>query len=279
MTDTLPQRPTFSNGQYIGADDLNAEVDYARDKTERLALSTLSWGIATGLALVEIADATGATANVHRAGHRVGRIRPDHRRDHTGGRNRRPVRRPSVRQPEGLAQVQHARDANDRARFPDVRRGRSGDPDRRNLRHRHDRAGRRATERRRRSERRRRTGPAQHADRLRRGRSRRPRRIRAPSALPRRQRRMARPDRHCELQLGDREFQSPHSRAARPQPGDAALRRGGRGERARGGRRAQAARPADRSAKRPDQRRSRPGRRHPSQRRAGRPQQPDAPHR
>jgi hypothetical protein len=61
MTDTLPQRPTFSNGQYIGADDLNAEVAYARDKTERLALSGLSWGIGTGLALVEIVDATGAT--------------------------------------------------------------------------------------------------------------------------------------------------------------------------------------------------------------------------
>jgi len=61
MSDTLPQRPTFSNGQYIGADDLNAAVDYARDKTERLALSGRSWGIAAGLALVEITDASGAT--------------------------------------------------------------------------------------------------------------------------------------------------------------------------------------------------------------------------
>lgn len=61
MTDTLPQRPTFSNGQYIGADDLNAAVAYASDKAERLALSGLSWGIGTGLALVEIVDATGAT--------------------------------------------------------------------------------------------------------------------------------------------------------------------------------------------------------------------------
>jgi Chaperone of endosialidase len=61
MSDTLPQRPTFSNGQYIGADDLNEAVDYARDKTERLALSGMTWGIATGLALVEIPGATGAT--------------------------------------------------------------------------------------------------------------------------------------------------------------------------------------------------------------------------
>jgi hypothetical protein len=60
MSDTLPQRPTFTNGQYIGADDLNAAVDYANDKTERLSLSGRTWGIGSGLALVEIADATGA---------------------------------------------------------------------------------------------------------------------------------------------------------------------------------------------------------------------------
>jgi hypothetical protein len=61
MSETLPQRPTFSNGQYIGADDLNAAVGYARDEAERLALSGRTWGIATGLALIEITDATGAT--------------------------------------------------------------------------------------------------------------------------------------------------------------------------------------------------------------------------
>lgn len=61
MSDTLPQRPSYTNGQYIGADDLNAAVAYARDELERLALSGHSWGIATGLALVEIADATGLT--------------------------------------------------------------------------------------------------------------------------------------------------------------------------------------------------------------------------
>src|ERR1700733_8430211 len=60
MSYTLPQRPTFSNGQYIGASDLNAAVDYARDETERLALSGRTWGIATGLALIELTDATGA---------------------------------------------------------------------------------------------------------------------------------------------------------------------------------------------------------------------------
>ncbi|HEY1752913.1 MAG TPA: hypothetical protein VGG29_16770 [Caulobacteraceae bacterium] len=60
MSDILPPRPTFSNGQYIGADDLNAAVDYARDETRRLALSSRNWGIVTGLALVERTDAAGA---------------------------------------------------------------------------------------------------------------------------------------------------------------------------------------------------------------------------
>lgn len=59
MPDTLPPRPTFSNGQYIGASDLNAAVGYARDETERLSLSGRTWGIATGLALVERTDTTG----------------------------------------------------------------------------------------------------------------------------------------------------------------------------------------------------------------------------
>ncbi len=61
MSDTLPPRPEYTNGQYIGADDLNAGVVYARDESRRQALSGRTWGIAAGLALVEIADATGAT--------------------------------------------------------------------------------------------------------------------------------------------------------------------------------------------------------------------------
>jgi hypothetical protein len=59
MSDTLPERPTFISGQYIGADDLNAAVDYARDETRRLALSARTWGIGSGLALVEVPDASG----------------------------------------------------------------------------------------------------------------------------------------------------------------------------------------------------------------------------
>lgn len=60
MSDTPPPRPTFSNGQYIGADDLNDAVDYARDQTQRLAVASRDWGIATGLALVERQTTTGA---------------------------------------------------------------------------------------------------------------------------------------------------------------------------------------------------------------------------
>lgn len=59
MSDTLPERPSFTDGQYIGAADLNTAVAYARDETRRLALSGQSWGIATGLALVEVTDTTG----------------------------------------------------------------------------------------------------------------------------------------------------------------------------------------------------------------------------
>jgi hypothetical protein len=59
MSGTLPQRPAFSDGQYIGAAELNNAITYARDETRRLALSGGSWGIATGLALVEIPNTTG----------------------------------------------------------------------------------------------------------------------------------------------------------------------------------------------------------------------------
>src|SRR4051812_13474710 len=59
MPDGRPERPTYTEGQYIGAADLNAAVDYGRDDNERLALSTLAWGIATGLALIERTGPTG----------------------------------------------------------------------------------------------------------------------------------------------------------------------------------------------------------------------------
>jgi hypothetical protein len=48
-----PDRPVFAQGQYIGAVDLNAVVDYARDDQRRLSLSSQAWGIAIGLDLIE----------------------------------------------------------------------------------------------------------------------------------------------------------------------------------------------------------------------------------
>ena len=60
MSDMIPARPSFTDGQYIDAADLNAAVTFARDETRRLALSGQSWGIATGLALVEVTDSTGS---------------------------------------------------------------------------------------------------------------------------------------------------------------------------------------------------------------------------
>jgi hypothetical protein len=48
-----PDRPVFSQGQTIGAADLNAVVDYARDERRRLSLSALAWGIGVGLDLIE----------------------------------------------------------------------------------------------------------------------------------------------------------------------------------------------------------------------------------
>ena len=48
MPDGRPERPTYSTGQYIGAADLNAAVDYNRDEVERLALSGATWGSPPG---------------------------------------------------------------------------------------------------------------------------------------------------------------------------------------------------------------------------------------
>lgn len=59
MADARPDRPVFSQGQYIGAADLNGIVDYARDGQRRLQLSGLTWGIAVGLDLIELPAAGG----------------------------------------------------------------------------------------------------------------------------------------------------------------------------------------------------------------------------
>ena len=47
------QRPSFFEGQYLGAEDLSAAVDYSRAQMARHALGAHSWGIAMGLQLSE----------------------------------------------------------------------------------------------------------------------------------------------------------------------------------------------------------------------------------
>jgi hypothetical protein len=47
------ERPRFYEGQYLGADDLTAGVDYGRAQNARHALGAHTWGIAIGLDLVE----------------------------------------------------------------------------------------------------------------------------------------------------------------------------------------------------------------------------------
>ncbi len=56
------QRPQFFEGQYLGADDLTATVEYSRLLAQRHDLGAHTWGIAIGLTLVETPtpDGTGA---------------------------------------------------------------------------------------------------------------------------------------------------------------------------------------------------------------------------
>lgn len=56
------QRPQFFEGQYLGADDLTATVEYSRLLSQRHDLGAHTWGIAIGLTLVETPtpDGTGA---------------------------------------------------------------------------------------------------------------------------------------------------------------------------------------------------------------------------
>src|SRR5215471_11554093 len=47
-------RPQFFEGQYLGAEDLTATLDYARLANARHALGAHTWGIALGLGLKEV---------------------------------------------------------------------------------------------------------------------------------------------------------------------------------------------------------------------------------
>ncbi|MDT4939249.1 MAG: hypothetical protein QOG80_2920, partial [Pseudonocardiales bacterium] len=62
MTD-IEERPRFYEGQYLGAADLTAAVDYGRSQLSRVLLAAHRWGIALGLDLVEV-DGPNATVDV-----------------------------------------------------------------------------------------------------------------------------------------------------------------------------------------------------------------------
>jgi hypothetical protein len=60
MVTARSERPRFFDGQYIGAADLAAAVDYARELSREAALAGQSWGICIGLDLVEVANGSGS---------------------------------------------------------------------------------------------------------------------------------------------------------------------------------------------------------------------------
>ncbi len=61
MATPRSERPRFFEGQYIGAADLAAAVDYSRERVREAMLAGQSWGIAIGLDLVEVEGAGGDT--------------------------------------------------------------------------------------------------------------------------------------------------------------------------------------------------------------------------
>jgi len=58
------QRPQYFENQYLGAADLTAAVDYARLQQARHALGAHTWGIASGLQLVEKSSSSGGGIDV-----------------------------------------------------------------------------------------------------------------------------------------------------------------------------------------------------------------------
>ena len=53
MTEAAAQRPVFFEGQYLGADDLTALMEYLREQDARHTLGLHTWGVAIGLQLGE----------------------------------------------------------------------------------------------------------------------------------------------------------------------------------------------------------------------------------
>ena len=60
MNDISEKRPTFFEGQYLGAEDLEQLVTWMRDQSARHNLGEHAWGVAAGLALVEQSAPSGS---------------------------------------------------------------------------------------------------------------------------------------------------------------------------------------------------------------------------
>lgn len=60
MDTVFAERPHFFEGQYLGADDLRSLLDYLREQAARQRLATHSWGIVSGIEIVQRSDPAGA---------------------------------------------------------------------------------------------------------------------------------------------------------------------------------------------------------------------------
>jgi hypothetical protein len=59
MSPVFAERPSFFEGQYLGADDLQAFLKYARESDARHVLGAHTWGIVAGIELVESTSPVG----------------------------------------------------------------------------------------------------------------------------------------------------------------------------------------------------------------------------
>ena len=59
MSTVFAERPSFFEGQYLGADDLTALLKYARESNARHLLGAHTWGVVSGIELVEGTSPTG----------------------------------------------------------------------------------------------------------------------------------------------------------------------------------------------------------------------------
>jgi hypothetical protein len=65
MTTNQSERPRFYEGQYLGAEDMTAALEYSRIQQARHSLGGHTWGIATGLQLREVASPSGDKVDVY----------------------------------------------------------------------------------------------------------------------------------------------------------------------------------------------------------------------